>query len=131
MTHTPDDPRVSAFHLDLVAINPAHEQLRSSPVRVLVDTGAELSWLPAEALERIGVQRRRTRVFRSADGREIDRHIGYCIVEAGGFATVDEVVFAQAGDLHFVGVRTLEGSRIVVDRIAHRRIATGTLVAAA
>lgn len=122
---------VSAYYVNLVAINPAHEELRSAPVRVLVDTGAELSWLPAEILERIDVKRRRSRVFTLADGRKMDRDVGYCIVEAEGFTTIDEVVFASAGDLHLLGVRTLEGFGVMVDPLAHRLVATATLAVSA
>lgn len=122
---------MSAFYIDLIAINPAYEQLRTHPVKALVDTGAELSWLPATVLEEIQVKRRRTRVFRSADGRQIDRDVGYCIIEAQGFTTVDEVVFALPGDLALLGVRTLEGFGVAVDPVNHRLTATTTLAAAA
>lgn len=120
---------VSAYYVNLVAINPQHEALRSVPVRTLVDTGSELSWLPAEALERIDIRRRRSRTFRLADGRTIDRDVGYCIVESEGFATVDEVVFAQPGDTPLLGVRTLEGFGVVVDPLAHRLVSISTLAA--
>jgi predicted aspartyl protease len=122
---------VSAYYLNLVAINPAHEQLRSAPVRVLVDTGSELSWLPAEVLEKIDVKRRRSRVFAMADGRTMDRDVGFCIVESEGFVTVDEVVFAQPGDMNLMGVRTLEGFGVMVDPLAHRLVATATLAVSA
>jgi len=31
---------MSAYYLNLVAVNPKHEEVRSEPVRVLVDTGS-------------------------------------------------------------------------------------------
>ncbi|MBI3276135.1 MAG: hypothetical protein HYZ66_00070, partial [Chlamydiae bacterium] len=41
--------------------------------------------------------------------------------------TIDEVVFAEKGDMHLLGVRTLEGFGVMVDNIAHRFVATTTL----
>lgn len=122
---------MSTFHTDLIATNPAYEQLRTQPVTALVDTGAELSWIPAAALEAIQIKRRRTRLFRSADGRQIERDVGYCIIEAQGFTTIDEVVFALPGDLTLLGVRTLEGFGVAVDPVNHRLTQTVTLAAAA
>jgi hypothetical protein len=59
----------------------------------------------------------------------MERDIGYCILEAEGFATNDEVVFAQPGDMHLLGVRTLEGFGVTVDAVAHRLVATVTIAA--
>jgi len=59
----------------------------------------------------------------------VQREVGYAILRAEGFETVDEVVFADPGDLHLLGVRTLEGFGVLVDNIAHRFVATTTLVA--
>lgn len=120
---------MSAFYLDMVAINPKREDLRSEPVRVLVHSGSELSWMPSEALKAAGITARRKRQFRMADGRLLVRDVGYCILEAQGFATNDEVVFSEAGDMHLLGVRTLEGFGVTVDAIAHRLLSTLTTVA--
>jgi len=132
---------VSLYYLDLVAINPQREELRTEPVRVLLDTGAECSWLPAEVLAGIGVQSRRKKAFRSADGRPIVRDVGYCILAAEGlptlrfpaiaprFETADEVVFAEPGDMYLLGVRTLEGFGVTVDPVAHRLVERPLIVA--
>jgi predicted aspartyl protease len=120
---------VSAYYVNLIAINPKQEEIRSVPVRVLVDTGSELSWLPIEVLASTGIQPRRKRLFRMADGRTMDRDVGFCILESEGFVTNDEVVFAQPGDMHLLGVRTLEGFGVTVDPLAHRLVATVTLAA--
>ncbi len=120
---------MSAYYLSLVAINPKREEIRSEPVRVLVDTGSELSWMPAEVLAKTGIQPRRKRVFAMADGHTLEREVGFCILESEGFITNDEVVFAQPGDLHLLGVRTLEGCGVMVDALAHRLVATTTLAA--
>jgi predicted aspartyl protease len=118
---------MSTYYVNLVAINPKLETERTAPHRVVVDTGSELSWLPAEALAQAGIQPRRRRQFRVADGSTLVRDVGYCILESEGFATADEVVFAQPGDAHLLGVRTVEGFGVMVDPIAHRMLTTVTL----
>ena len=120
---------MSTYYLNLVAINPKREGIRSEPVRVLVDTGSELSWLPAEVLAATGIAPRRKRAFRLADGRTMERDVGFCILEAEGFITNDEIVFALPGDMHLLGVRTLEGFGVMVDSLEHRLVATTTLAA--
>ena len=120
---------MSAYYLNLVAINPKREEVRSQPVRVLVDEGSSSSWMPAEVLAQTGIQPRRKRLFAMADGRTMERNVGFCILESEGFVTIDEVVFAQPGDLHLLGVRTLEGFGVMVDALAHRLVVTATLAA--
>jgi predicted aspartyl protease len=120
---------VSAYYVNLIAINPKREEIRSVPVRVLVDTGSELSWLPIDVLASTGIQPRRKRLFRMADGRTMDRDVGFCILESEEFITNDEVVFAQPGDMHLLGVRTLDGFGVTVDPLAHRLVATVILAA--
>jgi len=85
--------------------------------------------MPADALKSAGITPRRKRSFRMADGRVMERDVGYCILEAQGFSTNDEVVFAEPGDMHLLGVRTLEGFGVMVDAIAHRLLSTVTIVA--
>lgn len=120
---------VSLYYLDLVAINPKREELRTEPARVLLDTGAENSWLPADALARVGIYPRRKKAFRSADGRTMVRDVGYCILAAEGFETNDEIVFAASGDMCLLGVRTLEGFGVSVDPVAHRLVERPLIVA--
>lgn len=55
---------MSAFYLEMVAINPKREEIRSEPVRVMLDSGSMLSWMPAHTLTRAGITPRRKRSFR-------------------------------------------------------------------
>lgn len=98
-------------------------------MRVLLDTGAECSWLPAEVLASVGIHRRRKKAFTSADGRSIVRDVGYCILAAEGFETADEIVFGEPGDMCLLGVRTLEGFGVSVDPVAHRLVERPLIVA--
>ncbi len=120
---------MSIFKVNVIACNPQREASTTPAIEVLVDTGAELTWLPAELLQKIGVQPRRKRTFQTATKQLIERDVGYAILRAEGFETTDEVVFAQPTDLNLLGVRTIEGFGVMVDNIAHRFVATTTLVA--
>jgi predicted aspartyl protease len=121
---------MSVFKVSMVARNTKDESLVSSPTEVLVDTGSELTWLPKDLLAGIRVSPVRKRSFSTATKQMLTRETGYAIVSAEGFETVDEVVFAEPGDMALLGVRTLEGFGVMVDNIAHRFVATTTLVAA-
>jgi predicted aspartyl protease len=72
--------------------------------------------LPKSALGRAGVAVVKKRLaFVLADGRIVKRSVGYAILRAGGFEAVDEVVFAELGDVPLLGSRTLEGFGAAVD----------------
>ena len=120
---------MSAFKVDVIARNPKHEELATLPLSARVDTGSELTWLPADLLRGIGITPRRKRVFATSTQQRIERDIGYAILSAEGYETNDEVVFAEPGDMTLLGVRTLEGFGVMVDNIAHRFVATATIVA--
>ena len=61
-------PRVSMFHVSVVVRNPKNESLRTPPIDAIIDTGAELSWLPRDLLTGIGIVPGRKRAFRMAAG---------------------------------------------------------------
>ena len=119
---------MSVFKVNVVAVNPADNR-STTQLEALVDTGSELTWFPRELLTDIGVTPRRRRSFLTATKQMIQRDVGYAILRAEGFETIDEVVFAEAGDMHLLGVRTLEGFGVMVDNLAHRFVATTTLAA--
>jgi len=51
----PDE--MGTFRVDMEIENPARPGERRVLTSVLVDTGAELSWIPAEVLESLGIER--------------------------------------------------------------------------
>jgi predicted aspartyl protease len=122
---------MSLFRVNVVACNPQQEDRGTPAIDVLVDTGAELTWLPAELLQKIGIKPRRKRSFQTATKQLIEREVGYAILRAEGYETTDEVVFALPTDLSLLGERTIEGFGVTVDNLAHRFVATTTLVASA
>ena len=121
---------MSMFKVNVVARNPKQEELETQPIEALVDTGSELTWLPGEILQSVGIARRLKRVFAAATQQKIERQVGYAILSAEGYETNDEVVFAEPGDMTLLGVRTLEGFGVMVDNVGHRFVGTTTIVAA-
>ena len=111
---------MGTFRTDIELENPARPGVRCQVSAVLVDTGAELSWVPAEVLESLGITRFKLWRFRQADGTALERWAGAALVYAGGTVTSDEVVFGQPGDMILLGARSLEGLNLLVD--AHRKI---------
>lgn len=122
---------MSLFRVNVVASNPKREELSTPPVLALVDTGSELTWLPADVLTAIGITPRRKRAFATANKQRLERPVGYAMLSAEGYETIDEVVFAEPGDMTLLGVRTIEGFGVMVDNIGHRFVATTTIVAKA
>ena len=119
---------MSLFKVNVIAVNPKREDLTSPPLEAMVDTGSELTWLPAEVLRQAGINPRRNRQFATVTKQIITRPVGYAILRAEGHETTDEVVFAEPGDLILLGVRTLEGFGVMVDGVGHRFVATTTIV---
>jgi predicted aspartyl protease len=98
---------------------------------VLVDSGAEYSWVPATVLEELGIERVKRRLFQQADGSVIERAVGFAIVRAGGEDTTDEVVFGESNDMVLLGARSLEGLNLRLDLVAQRLVPAGPILAAA
>lgn len=99
--------------------------------KVLVDTGSEYTWVPAATLEKIGVKREKKDVeFVMANGQRITRSIGFAIIRLDKYFTVDEVVFAEKGDVLLLGARTLGGLTLAVDPRRKKLVASGPVLAA-
>jgi predicted aspartyl protease len=107
---------------------------RSKSVRIpklLVDTGSEHTWLPTAKLEQIGVRREKKDLqFTMANGQVVTRSVGFAIIRLDKYFTIDEVVFAEPGDLLLLGARTLEGLNLTVDATRKKLVAAGPLPAA-
>ena len=122
---------MGVFRVDGEIINPRRPKRRVEVSALLVDSGSESTWLPEKVLRRAGVAVSKKDVrFLMANGEIVSRSVGYAIVRASGFETVDEVVFGQPGDLPLLGARTLEGFGAVVDARRKRLVAAGPHVTA-
>jgi predicted aspartyl protease len=99
--------------------------------KILVDTGSEYTWVSERTLERIGIRREKKDVaFVLANGQEVTRSVGFAIIRLNKYFTIDEVVFAEPGDLLLLGARTLEGLNLTIDPGRRRLVAAGPLPAA-
>jgi len=121
---------MGTFRTDVEIENPASPGERRTFRNVLVDTGAELSWFPAESLEALGVEKLKMWHFRQANGTELSRWTGGVSVWVGGVRTIDEVVFGEPGDLMLLGARSLEGLNVRVDPIRKILVDAGPAPAA-
>ena len=116
------------FKVKVVACNPRDERRVTVPVEALVDTGSDLTWLPAKVLRGIGVKPRGKKIVQVGADMPVERDIGYLFLHVNGHETADEVVFAEPGDMVRLGFKTLEGFGLVDDP-SHRFISITTLVA--
>jgi len=117
---------MGTFYVSCEIVNVRHSAKSVTVPKLLVDSGSEFTWVPESMLKRAGVQvAKKDESFQMANGMIVTRSVGYAIVRAVGFETVDEVVFAQPGDLSLLGARTLEGFGAHVDARRKRLVAAG------
>jgi len=122
---------MGTFHIGCKVENTVERSESARIPKLLVDTGSEYTWLPAATLEKVGVKREKKDVsFIMTNGQVVTRSVGFAIIRVGKFFTIDEVVFAEKGDLALLGARTLEGLNLVVDSARRRLVAAGPLPAA-
>lgn len=121
---------MGTFRTTIKIANPLNRGVLRELPDTLVDTGAELSWAPRDLLEALGIKPEKRLGFRTADGRAIYREIGYAIVQAGGTETIDEIVFAEPGDMILLGARSLEGLNLRVDSRSKQLVDAGPIAAA-
>ena len=122
---------IGSFRVDIEIENPARPGERQEVRSVLVDTGAELSWIPATVLESLGIGRYRTARFRQASGAIVERSIGAAFIHVAGSSTVDDVVFGEPTDLVILGSRSLEGLNFRIDPVRKQLVDAGPVLAAA
>jgi predicted aspartyl protease len=122
---------MGTFRIDIELENPERRGPRRQVTGLLVDTGSELSWIPASVLESLRIERVKIKRFRQASGAVVERWTGEARVHAAGTVTPDEVVFGEPDDLMILGSRTLEGLNVMVDPVGKRLVDSGPAPAAA
>jgi predicted aspartyl protease len=96
--------------------------------KMLVDTGSEYTWISEIVLDCIGVVReKKDLAYLMANGQQITRSVGFAILRIKEYFTIDEVVFAEKGDLLLLGARTLEGLNLVVRPREKKLVAAGPI----
>ena len=121
---------MGTFRINVEIENPALPGPRADLPSVLVDTGSELSWIPAAILESLGIKRRQVSRFRQANGTILDRWTGSAWIYAAGKSATDDVVFGEPDDMLLLGARTIEGLNLRVDPVAKQLVDAGPAPAA-
>ena len=124
-------PDMGLFRTTIGVESPRERGQVSYVQDALVDTGSDATWIPRSVLDSLGITIERRRAFIVADGRRVERDIGYAIVHAGGTSTIDEVVFAEESDFPILGVRSLEGLNLRVDPVSKQLVDAGPMLAVA
>jgi predicted aspartyl protease len=123
--------RMGTFYTSCRIANHIDRRKSADVPKVLVDTGAEFTWINAETLNNIGVSReKKDYTFVMANGQQITRPVGFAIIHVGSAVTIDEVIFGEPGDLQILGARSLEGMNLRVDPRAKKLVAGGPILAA-
>ena len=122
---------MGTFHTSCWVQHTVHREKRQEVPRLLVDTGSEYTWVSESVLDSLGIQReKKDLAFVMANGTQITRSVGFAILHVENNFTIDEVVFAEEGDLLLLGTRTLEGLNLTVDSRLKKLVAAGPLPAA-
>jgi len=122
---------MGTFYTGCRVENPLARHRAVRVAKLLVDTGSDYTWVPKGALEKIGITREKKDLeFVMANGKKITRSVGFAIIRLDKYFTIDEVVFAEPGDLNLLGARTLEGLNLTVDPKRKKLVAAGPLLAA-
>ena len=122
---------MGTFHTSCRVENHVERSKSVEIPRLLVDTGSEYTWIPQAKLEKIGVTREKKDLgFVMANGTVVTRSVGFAILRVGKSFTIDEVVFAEPGDLALLGARSLVGFNLTVDPAKKKLVAAGPLPAA-
>lgn len=123
--------QMGTFRIDVEVENPGRRGERRRVSGVLVDTDAELSSFPGDALDALGIERYSRMRFRQADGTILERWIGPAFIHVLGKRTTDDVVFGEPGDLVLLGARSLEGLNLRVEPATRQLVDAGPMPAAA
>ena len=122
-----DDTGILRITLGVSALaTPYRRDLRD----VIVGTGSEYTWIPSDVLAELGVTPVRVDRFETADGRILEREVGFALVYAGGRSGPSVVVFARDDDMVLLGAHGLEGLNLRVDLVRRELVPAGPLPAA-
>ena len=111
---------VGTFSVDFIIWN--QDRTESRTLRGLVDTGASYTVLPESILDELGVERRRTRTFKLADGSRREMSLGMVTMELEGQVDDVHVAFGVDESTILVGALALEVFALAADARYRRLI---------
>jgi predicted aspartyl protease len=77
-------------------------------ISLIVDTGAEDTWIAAKSLDELGVEPRFTRTYRTINNARIQRAVAPLEIELLGTRMPCPTVFAEEQDVNVLGATALE-----------------------
>jgi len=112
------------FYVGCRVLNPA--TYRSTTVRrLMVDTGAEYTWIDATVLQAIRIERcKKDLQFHLANGQIVSRSVGYAILNVAKASLPRRAIFNGSA-------RALQGLNLHVDSRRKRLVPAGPIVSAA
>ena len=111
---------MGTFSVDFTIWN--QDRTESRTLRGLVDTGASYTVLPESILDELGVERRRTRTFKLADGSRREMSLGMVTMELEGQVDDVHVAFGVDESTILVGALALEVFALAADATYRRLI---------
>jgi len=124
-----DDLGIFRTTVGVASLSDPHR--RVDVAHMMVDTGSEYTWIAEERLAQLGVSPVRIDRFETADGRILERHVGFAMLHAAGRSAPSVVVFAQPGDMVLLGAHGLEGLNLRIDLGRKELVPAGPVPAAA
>src|ERR1043166_9961677 len=106
---------MGTFTVGCLIKNPTNRERSVRIPKLMVDTASEATWVPRKRLEEAGIESEKRQPFPMANGQWVYRDVGYALIRVSNRETIDEVVFAEAGDYVLLGARALEGLLLWVD----------------
>lgn len=103
---------------------------RTDEISLLVDTGATLSWIPREVLEKLGVEPLSRLPFTLADGRRLERETSAVLLTVDGRKAGVPVAFGEPGEEAVLGATALETLGLMVDPVGKKLIPRNLLALA-
>jgi len=113
--------------VEIVVLNP-RTGAQSAEITALADTGATLTVVPGQILDRLGVRKLRKVSLVLADGRRAERDVGDAEVAVNGESVPCRVVFGEPGDAALLGLTVLEQLGLAVDPVQRRLVPTDFLL---
>ena len=95
---------------------------RNEEVSLIVDTGATLSWIPRELLQKLGVAPFSRLPFSLADGRRLERDVTAVLIAIDGRKAPVQVAFGEPGEEAVLGATALEGLGFMVDPVGKKLV---------
>lgn len=103
------------FYIQVTVQNISDREQSAIIPKLLVGAGSDYTWVPERNLAKLGIEKEKTIQFVRPNGQQISRSAGFAIIRLDEASTVDEVIFAEKGDMATLGARTLGSLDLAVD----------------